>query len=154
MPFPQRLSRPPANPSIDETTTTVFEVNNSGPCDLLNSSLDNITNFCQRQELRNRDIQAQLELATAEIRNLKARLDTSAGEIEQLQHVNQKLRNSHQHVEKELQKVDQLHAEVKNIFADTALIIEDTRKDKETWLSNFENLQKNSLRKEGNAAEE
>ncbi|XP_032792378.2 myosin-11 isoform X2 [Daphnia magna] len=142
MPFPQRLSRPPANPSIDETTTTVFEVNNSGPCDLLNSSLDNITNFCQRQELRNRDIQAQLELATAEIRNLKARLDTSAGEIEQLQHVNQKLRNSHQHVEKELQKVDQLYAEVKNIFADTALIIEDTRKDKETWLSNFENLQK------------
>lgn len=95
MPFPQRLSRPPANPSIDETTTTVFEVNNSGPCDLLNSSLDNITNFCQRQELRNRDIQAQLELATAEIRNLKARLDTSAGEIEQLQHVNQKLRVQH-----------------------------------------------------------
>lgn len=41
-----------------------------------------------------------------------------------------------------MQKVDQLYAEVKNIFADTALIIEDTRKDKETWLSNFENLQK------------
>ncbi|XP_057377114.1 probable DNA double-strand break repair Rad50 ATPase [Daphnia carinata] len=144
-----RLSRLPTNPSIDETTTTVFEVNNSGPCDLLNSSLDNITNFCQRQELRNRDIQVQLELATAEIGTLKARLDTSAREIEQLQHINQKLRNSHQHVEKELQKVDQLYAEVKNIFADTAQIIEDTRKEKETWLSNFETLQKiNYERKE------
>ncbi|KAI9551963.1 hypothetical protein GHT06_022300 [Daphnia sinensis] len=142
MPLPSRLSRPPLNSSNDETTTTVYEVNNSGPCDLLNSSLDNIISFCQRQELRNRDIHAQLELTTAEIGNLKAQLDTSAGEIEQLQHVNQKLRNSHQHVEKELQKVDQLYAEVKNIFAETAQIIEDTRNDKETWLANFENLQK------------
>lgn len=92
MHFSPGISRPPANSTTDETMTTVHEENNTGPCDLLNSSLDNITNFCQRQELRNRDILAQLELAKAEIEKLKTQLDVSGGKIEQLQHINQKLR--------------------------------------------------------------
>lgn len=41
-----------------------------------------------------------------------------------------------------MQKVDQLCAEVRTISTKTALILEDNRKDKGTWLSNAEKLQR------------
>jgi hypothetical protein len=46
-------------------------------------------------------------------------------------------------LEKELKEVDHLYTDVKTAAAETAQILEDARKDKESWLSNFERLLKN-----------
>lgn len=89
-PYSPRSSRPNANTSINESITTETETSNSESCDL-NSSLDNIARLCQRQERRNFEMQAQLESATTEMERLKAQLDVAAGEIEQLQNINEKL---------------------------------------------------------------
>jgi uncharacterized protein YukE len=89
-PYSPRSSRPNANTSINESITTETETSNSESGDL-NSSLDNIARLCQRQERRNFEMQAQLESATTEMERLKAQLDVAAGEIEQLQNINEKL---------------------------------------------------------------
>ncbi|EFX81812.1 hypothetical protein DAPPUDRAFT_241952 [Daphnia pulex] len=127
------------NTSIDESATTGIETNYSEQGDL-NSSLENIAKVCQRQERRNREMQLQLESATAEMERLKGLLDTAASEIDQLHNINEKLKDSHQKLEKELKEVDHLYTDVKTTAADTAQILEDARKDKQTWLSNFERL--------------
>lgn len=72
--YSPRSSRPNANTSINESITTETETSNSESCDL-NSSLDNIARLCQRQERRNFEMQ----------------MDVAAGEIEQLQNINEKL---------------------------------------------------------------
>lgn len=79
------------NTSIDESATTGIETNYSEQGDL-NSSLENIAKVCQRQERRNREMQLQLESATAEMERLKGLLDAAAGEIDQLHNINEKLK--------------------------------------------------------------
>ena len=91
IPYAPRAPRSQNNTSIDESTATGIETSSSEPCDL-NSSLDNIAKVCQRQERRNREIQLQLETATAEMERLKGLLDAAAGEIEQLHSINEKIR--------------------------------------------------------------
>ncbi|XP_046443565.1 myosin-11-like isoform X2 [Daphnia pulex] len=143
---PRALQSQSNNPSIDESAMTGNETNYSEQGDL-NSSLENIAKVCQRQERRNREMQLQLESATSEMERLKGLLDAAAGEIDQLHNINEKLKDSHQKLEKELKEVDHLYTDVKTTAADTAQILEDARKDKETWLSNFERLLTNHFDK-------
>lgn len=98
LPFSPRISQTTGNPGprmpLTSSTTAEFETTSSSSVDILNSSLDNITNWCQRQERRNGEIQAQLEVSAAEIERLKSQLDSSSVEIEQLRYINQKLKVS------------------------------------------------------------
>jgi hypothetical protein len=89
--FPRALQSQSNNTSIDESATTGNETNYSEQGDL-NSSLENIAKVCQRQERRNREMQLQLESATAEMERLKGLLDAAAGEIDQLHNINEKLK--------------------------------------------------------------
>lgn len=88
---PRALQSQSNNTSIDESATTGNETNYSEQGDL-NSSLENIAKVCQRQERRNREMQLQLESATAEMERLKGLLDAAAGEIDQLHNINEKLK--------------------------------------------------------------
>ncbi len=90
-PYSPRAPQSQCNTSIGESATTGIETNYSEQCEL-NSSLENIAKVCQRQERRNREMQLQLESATAEMERLKRLLDSAAGEIEQLHNINEKLR--------------------------------------------------------------
>ncbi len=91
VPFsPQVLSRTPNSHVASPEFTDSGNAENSPS--LLFSSLENIKNFCQHQERHNSEMQSQLDDATNEIGRLKAQLDSSFGEIEQLRLVNQKLR--------------------------------------------------------------
>lgn len=92
VPFsPQVLSRPP-NSHVASPEFTDSAGNAENTPNLLFSSLENIKNFCQYQERHNSEIQSQLDDAANENGRLKAQLDSSLGEIEQLRLVNQKLR--------------------------------------------------------------
>ena len=50
--------------------------------------------------------------------------------------------DSHQNLDEELQGVFQLYNEVKTVAKDTAQTLEEIGKDRESWLSNFEDVQR------------
>lgn len=69
-------------------STPEFEATSS--IDILNSSLDNITNWCQQKERRNGEIQALLEASETEKERLQVQLDSLSIEKEQLIYINKK----------------------------------------------------------------
>lgn len=99
LPFPPKVplqNNPRLKMSSSHSSPPTPNVAESGTsCDVLNSSLDNITNWCQRQEIRNGELQAQLNASINEIYQLKSKLDNSSTEIEQLQFINNKLKVSY-----------------------------------------------------------
>lgn len=89
-----------STPSKTHTEAAVTEPESS--CDILNSSLENITSWCQRQESRNGKLQNQLNAYVTEIADLKSNLSNSSTVIEQLHATNKKLRVSGELVQVEI----------------------------------------------------